>query len=77
MIYQRIYVFIYINLILEGPVTTMSDGKLTLVGVTSFTLKDENGLPCSVNIPAAYARVSDQLNWIQENTDVAEWKCGV
>jgi len=52
-------------------------GKLTLIGVDSFVMKDENGLICSANIPAAYARVSDQLNWIKENTDVGDWQCGV
>ena len=64
-------------MILEGPATTMTGGKLTLVGVASFSVQDENGIPCSVNVPAGYARVSDQLNWIKENTDVADWECGV
>jgi hypothetical protein len=61
---------------LLGPATILIGGKITLVGVASFDVPDENGSVCQLNVPAAYARVSDQLSWIQENTDVADWECG-
>ena len=66
-----------INVKFLGPATILAGGKIILVGVTSSSLKDENMLPCSVSVMATYARVSDQLSWIQENTDVKDWECGI
>jgi|FrelakmetLWP11LW_1041352.scaffolds.fasta_scaffold820288_1 hypothetical protein len=54
----------------------MVNGKLTLVGLTSFSMIDADGKTCKSHIPAAYARISDQLKWIRDNTDVAEVECG-
>ena len=55
---------------LAGPLTTVVNGKSTLVGVTSF------GITCNPWYPAGYARVSSQKAWILSNTDVANYPCG-
>jgi len=68
--------FFVIFICVEGPATTMVNGKLTLVGLTSFSMIDADGKTCKSHIPAAYARISDQLKWIRDNTDVAEVECG-
>jgi hypothetical protein len=49
----------------------MIDGKLTLIGVISFSGEK----PCNYKLPMGFARVSDQLDWIKENTDVNDWEC--
>jgi hypothetical protein len=54
----------------------MVKGKLTLIGATSFSIKDEDNKTCKSHIPNAFARISNQVNWIRANTDVAEVECG-
>jgi hypothetical protein len=58
-----------------GPATTTIGGKITLIGVASYGIKDEDGSYCSPKLPSAYARVSTQLDWIQKNSDVSQWEC--
>ena len=54
----------------------MIGGRITLVGVSSLTVKDVYGAECSSNVPSGFARISNQLKWIRESMDVADWECG-
>jgi hypothetical protein len=54
-----------------GPLTTTTDGQITLIGVASFS-PDKH---CSYKSPMVFARVSDQLDWIRKNTDVNDIAC--
>lgn len=53
----------------EGPLTAMVNGRVTLVGVTSF------GSECSPSFPPGYARVSFQKDWILANSDARNYQC--
>jgi hypothetical protein len=44
---------------------------MTLIGVISFGIRDI----CKGESPEGFFRVSHQLEWIHENTDVSEWNC--
>jgi hypothetical protein len=57
-------------LLLAGPVTALVDGKVTLVGVSSFVLSK-----CIPNKPMGFASVTAHLDWILANTDAGEWQC--
>lgn len=48
---------------LTGPLVTTLNSKVTLVGVTSF------GVGCGGKYPGVYARVSNQKDWILNNSD--------
>ena len=56
---------------LSGPLTAIIDGKTTLLGVFTFP----GNLQCTTDLPMGYARVSDQVDWIRQNTDVDDWEC--
>jgi hypothetical protein len=58
----------------KGPATRIIGGKMTLIGVTSFGLRNQYSL-CTPEYPSGYARVSTQLEWIHKNTDVSDWDC--
>lgn len=44
---------------------TESDGKPTLVGLTSFGIK----FGCEVNWPNVYTRITSYLDWIRDGVD--------
>ncbi len=46
-----------------GPLVANLNGKVTLVGVTSF------GIGCAGRYPGVYARVTSQKSWILQNSD--------
>ncbi|KAL1501976.1 hypothetical protein ABEB36_007194 [Hypothenemus hampei] len=48
-----------------GPLVVESNGQLVQVGVTSFNYKS-----CVVGKPSVFARVTEYLQWIQQNSDV-------
>jgi hypothetical protein len=50
-----------------GPLMAVIKGRHTVIGVASFA-----GKPCHWNIskPGGFARVTSQLDWIRENSDV-------
>ena len=54
-----------------GPAVSLIDGRITLIGVISFGISDI----CKGESPEGFFRVSHQLEWIHENTDVSEWNC--
>ena len=54
-----------------GPAVSLIDGRITLIGVISFNIADK----CKGTVPGGLFRVSHQLEWIHENTDVSEWNC--
>jgi hypothetical protein len=61
---------IEVNSFFVGPAVTLIDGRITLIGVISFSIADCNG-----TVPEGFFRVSHQLEWIHENTDASEWDC--
>jgi hypothetical protein len=54
-----------------GPVVGLIDGRITLIGIVSFTIGDL----CTGTRPEGLFRVSHEIEWIRKNTDVSEWKC--
>lgn len=54
---------IFSKILVVGPLAATVNGKVTLVGVTSF------GVGCGGNYPGVYARVTNQKDWILSNSD--------
>ena len=54
-----------------GPVVGLIDGRITLIGIVSFTIGDLY----TGTRPEGLFRVSHEIEWIRKNTDVSEWKC--
>ena len=53
-----------------GPLTAEIFGKTTLVGLVSF------GQYCAdPNYPGVYSRVTDNIDWIFQNSDAKYWQC--
>jgi secreted trypsin-like serine protease len=53
-----------------GPLTTVANGKTTVVGVTSFA-----DAKCSTASPSVFARVTTVKDWILSNTDAGDYQC--
>ena len=53
-----------------GPLTAIVNGKVTVVGITSFVSGN-----CSTTRPMGFARVASQRDWIIDNTDAGNYQC--
>jgi hypothetical protein len=62
---------IFLCAFILSPLTAIIGEKITIIGIMSI-ITDPN---CSTDYPSGFFRVSDQLDWIQQNTDVNEWEC--
>jgi hypothetical protein len=54
-----------------GPLTTLVNGKVTVVGIVSF-----GRTTCTPLVANGYERVTFQKDWILNNTDAGNWQCG-
>ena len=57
---------------LAGPLTTIVNGKVVVVGIGSVITNN-----CNTSRPMSFARVSSQKNWILENTDAGNYQCNI
>ena len=53
-----------------GPLTAMVNGRVTVVGSTSFGFTG-----CPTTAPPVFARITAGKNWILANSDAANYQC--
>ena len=59
------------NVLSAGPLTAIVNGRVTLVGVTSFGFTG-----CPTTAAPAFARVTAVKDWILSNSDAGSYQCG-
>ena len=57
-----------------GPLTSIIDGRVTLVGVNSFVMSTDTE-NCSLSFPDYFANVAQVSQWILRNTDAGLYQC--